>query len=122
MFSFFDDITFANKELLWLLVVVPFIIGWYIYKNRTYHAEIKVSSLSGFEGLKPTIKARMWHLFIVLRTLAIVLIIIVLARPQSRSSWKDIKTEGIDIVLSLHITTSMLAKDFKPDRLEAAKV
>lgn len=121
MFSFFNDITFANKELLWLLLVVPGIIVWYILKNRTYHAELKVSSVSGFNGLKPTLKARMRHIIIVLRTLAIILIIIVLARPQSRSSWKDIKTEGIDIVLSLDISTSMLAKDFKPDRLEAAK-
>lgn len=121
MFSFFSDITFANKELLWLLLVVPVIVIWYILKNKTYHAEIKISSMAGFEGLKPTLKMRMRHLLIVLRILAIVLIIIVLARPQSRSSWKDIKTEGIDIVLSLDISTSMLAKDFKPDRLEAAK-
>lgn len=121
MFSFFNDITFANKELLWLLLVVPFIIAWYIFKNKTYHAELKVSSLSGFEGLKPSLKTRMRHSLVVLRTLAIILLIIVLARPQSRSSWKDIKTEGIDIVLSLDISTSMLAKDFKPDRLEAAK-
>lgn len=121
MFSFFNDITFANKELLWLLLVVPFIIAWYIFKNKSYHAEIKVSSLSGFEGLKPSLKTRMRHSLVVLRTLTIILLIVVLARPQSRSSWKDIKTEGIDIVLSLDISTSMLAKDFKPDRLEAAK-
>jgi Ca-activated chloride channel family protein len=121
MFSFFNDITFANKELLWLLLAVPFIIAWYIFKNKTYNAEIKVSSLSGFDGQKPGWKVRMRHSIIVLRTLAIILLIIVLARPQSRSSWKDIKTEGIDIVLSLDISTSMLAKDFKPDRLEAAK-
>lgn len=121
MFSFFNDITFANKELFWLLLAVPFIIAWYIFKNKTANAEIKVSSLSGFDGLRPTLKARMRHSLIVLRTLAIVLIIVVLARPQSRSSWKDIKTEGIDIVLSLDISTSMLAKDFKPDRLDAAK-
>ncbi len=121
MFSFFTDITFANKELLWLLIVVPVIIVWYILKNKTYHAELKVSSFSGFEGLKPTLKTRLRHVIIVLRVLSITLLIIVLARPQSRSSWKDVKTEGIDIVLSLDISGSMLAKDFKPNRLEAAK-
>jgi Ca-activated chloride channel family protein len=121
MFSFFNDITFANKELLWLLVVIPVIIVWYILRNKTYNPEIKISSMSGFEGLKPTLKTNMRHSIIVLRTLALTLLIIVLARPQSRSSWKDIKTEGIDIVLSLDISTSMLAKDFKPDRLDAAK-
>lgn len=121
MFNFFSDITFANKELLWLLLIVPVIIIWYILKNKTYHAELKVSSLSGFNGIKPTLKTRLRHSVIVLRTLAIILIIIVLARPQSRSSWKDIKTEGIDIVLALDISSSMLAKDFKPNRLDAAK-
>lgn len=121
MFDFLSDITFANKELLWLLVVIPVIIVWYILKNKKHHAEIKVSSLSGFNGIKPSLKTRLRHSLIVLRILAIILIIIVLARPQSRSSWKDIKTEGIDIVLSLDISSSMLAKDFKPNRLDAAK-
>jgi Ca-activated chloride channel family protein len=121
MFNFFSDITFANKELLWLLLVIPFIIVWYILKDKSFHAEIKVSSFSGFEGVKPSLKTRLRHSLIVLRILAIALIIVVLARPQSRSSWKDIKTEGIDIVLSLDISSSMLAKDFKPNRLDAAK-
>ncbi len=121
MFNFLSDITFANKELLWLLLAVPAIIVWYILKNKTAHAELKVSSFSGFEGLKPTLKTRMRHSMIVLRTAALTLLIVVLARPQSRSSWKDIKTEGIDIILSLDISGSMLAKDFKPNRLEAAK-
>jgi Ca-activated chloride channel homolog len=121
MFNFFSDITFANKELLWLLLIIPVIIAWYIFKNKSFHAEINVSSFSGFEGVQPSLKTRLRHSLIVLRVLAIALIIVVLARPQSRSSWKDIKTEGIDIVLSLDISSSMLAKDFKPNRLDAAK-
>ena len=121
MFSFFNDITFANKELLWLLLVIPAIIAWYIWKNKTYSAEIKVSTLSGFKGIKKSPKYYLRHSIIVLRLLAIALLIIVLARPQSRSSWKDVKTEGIDILMSLDISGSMLAKDFKPNRLEAAK-
>jgi Ca-activated chloride channel family protein len=121
MFSFFNDITFVNKELLWLLLVIPAIIAWYIWKNRTFTAEIKVSTLTGFNGIKKSAKHYLRHSIIVLRILAIALLIIVLARPQSRSSWKDVKTEGIDILMSLDISGSMLAKDFKPNRLEAAK-
>lgn len=121
MFNFFNDITFANKELLWLLLLIPAIIGWYVWKNKTYTAELKVSSTANFSGLKKSWKQYMRHSPIVLRLLALALLIVVLARPQSRSSWKDVKTEGIDIVMSLDISGSMLAKDFKPNRLEAAK-
>ncbi len=121
MFDFFNDITFANKELLWLLLIIPAIIGWYIWKNKTCTADLKASSLNGFEGLKKSLKQYLRHSSIVLRLLALALLIVVLARPQSRSSWKDVKTEGIDILMSLDISGSMLAKDFKPNRLEAAK-
>jgi Ca-activated chloride channel family protein len=121
MFDFFNDITFANKELLWSLLIIPVIIAWYIWKNKTYHAELKVSSMNGFEGVPVSFKQYFRHSLIVLRIVAVALLIVVLARPQSRSSWKDIKTEGIDIVMSLDISFSMLARDFKPNRLEAAK-
>jgi Ca-activated chloride channel homolog len=121
MFSFFNDITFANKDLLWLLLVIPVIIAWYIFKNKTQTAELKISGFQNLEGIKISPKQYLRHVVIALRIMAIALLIIVLARPQSRSSWKDVKTEGIDIIMSLDISGSMLAKDFKPDRLEAAK-
>jgi Ca-activated chloride channel homolog len=121
VFDFFNDITFANKELLWLLLLIPVIIAWYVWRNSSYNAELKVSSLRNLEGLNTSWKASMRHSLIVLRCFALALLIIVLARPQSRSSWKDVKTEGIDIVVSLDISSSMLARDFKPDRLEASK-
>jgi len=121
VFSFFDDITFANKELLWLLLVIPVMIVWYILKNKTFSAELKISGFQNLAGLKTSPKQYLRHSMIVLRILAVALLILVLARPQSRSSWKDVKTEGIDIVMSLDISGSMLARDFKPDRLEAAK-
>lgn len=121
MFDFFNDITFANKELLWLLLAIPVIAAWYIWKNKSFTAELKVSSISEFEGLKKSYKHYFRHSMIVLRIVAIALLIVVLARPQSRSSWKDVKTEGIDIVMALDISGSMLSKDFKPNRLEAAK-
>jgi Ca-activated chloride channel family protein len=119
--NFFNDITFANKELLWLLLIIPVITGWYIWKNKSYNAELKISSMEGFTGIKRSLKVYFRHSLIVLRLLAIALLIIVLARPQSRSSWKDVKTEGIDIVMALDISGSMLSKDFSPNRLEAAK-
>jgi len=121
MFEFFNDITFANKELLWLFFIIPIIIAWYVWKNKLYHAELKVSSIDGFVGIKKSFKTRFRHILIVLRIFSVGLLIIVLARPQSRSSWKDVKTEGIDIVMALDISGSMLAKDFKPNRLEASK-
>jgi Ca-activated chloride channel family protein len=121
MFDFFNDITFADKEMRWCFLIVPFIVAWYIWKNRSMNAEIRTSSLSGFEKIKPSYKQYLRHSLIVLRILTISLFILILMRPQSRSSYKDVKTQGIDIIMSLDISSSMLAKDFKPDRLEAAK-
>ncbi|MGZ4034511.1 MAG: vWA domain-containing protein [Bacteroidia bacterium] len=113
--------TFANKELRWLFLVIPVIIVWYIFKNKTSVAELKTSSLSGFENTKPSIKQYLRHALIALRLIALSALILVLMRPQSRSSYKDVKTQGIDIIMALDISSSMLAKDFKPNRIEAAK-
>ena len=84
-------------------------------------AEVKMSSLSGFEKIKPSFKYYLRHVLILLRLFVLSALILVLMRPQSRSSFKDVKTEGIDIVIALDISSSMLAKDFKPNRLDAAK-
>ena len=121
MFDFFNDITFANKELRWLFLVIPVIIAWYIFKNKSLTAEVKTSSMGGFDGIRSSYKQYLRHLLIILRLVTISCLILVLMRPQSRSSYKDVKTEGIDIVMALDISTSMLAKDFKPNRLEAAE-
>ena len=84
MFDFFNDITFANKELLWLLLVVPVIIAWYVWKDKIYNAELKVSTLSGFDGIKKSYKSYLRHSIIALQLFAISLLIVVLARPQLR--------------------------------------
>lgn len=119
--EFLNDISFAHKELLWLLLMVPLLIVWYIFVSNKKQAFINLSSLRNFSfanvGLKPILR----HLLFVFRVLAIALMIIAIARPQSRSSWKDVTSEGIDIVIAMDISASMLAKDFKPDRLEASK-
>lgn len=121
IYSYIKDLTFADKEYLWLLLILPVLVGWYIFRSKKQEGEFNFSSTLLFGNLKSSGKAGLRHLVMVLRLIAISLIIVVLARPQSRSSWKDVKTEGIDIVLSIDISYSMLAKDFSPNRLDAAK-
>ncbi len=120
MFNF-NDITFANRELLWLLLAIPVLIAWYMWKHRSSKSEVTISSLDGFSGLGIPVKAYLMHGLFVLRMLAVTFLIIAIARPQARSSWKDIYSEGIDIVIAMDISGSMLAQDFKPNRIEASK-
>jgi len=114
-------ITFSNPDAFWILLVLPFYIAWYIWKRKQLNATIQISTLKPFAGLKRSWKSYLRHLPMVLRMLAIVAIVAVLARPQSSNSYRDEKTEGIDIVMALDISGSMQAIDFKPNRLEAAK-
>ncbi|NVN96471.1 MAG: VWA domain-containing protein [Bacteroidetes bacterium] len=112
---------FANPVYLYLLLIIPLLIVWYIFKNNKSFAEIQFSSFSPFKNVKKTLKQRMYHLLFVLRLLVISLLIIVLARPQSSLSKRNVSIEGIDIVLAYDISSSMLAEDFKPNRLEAGR-
>ena len=121
MYSYFNDIQFAERHWFWLFLIIPVLVAWYIYKLKTYEGEIHYSSFKIIKGIKPSLKAKFRHSVFVLRLLTLSFIILAIARPQSRSSWKDVKTEGIDIVVSLDVSLSMLAKDFKPNRLEVAK-
>ncbi|MFH1004114.1 MAG: VWA domain-containing protein [Bacteroidota bacterium] len=116
---FFNNISFAYPQMFWLMLILPGIIAWYVFKNTS--PEMKFSSLAHFQGVKHSYKEYMRHLLFGFRLISIALLIVVLARPQSRTSWKNITTEGIDIVLTMDISGSMLAKDFKPNRIEAAK-
>ena len=121
MISFFEDIQFAEKGWFWLLLLVPTLLGFYIWRQRKREPEFNFSTFSFFQGIQPSARVRLRHSLLLLRMIAFVSIIFALARPQSRSSWKDTKTEGIDIVISMDVSLSMLAKDFKPNRLEVAK-
>jgi Ca-activated chloride channel family protein len=121
MFSYYNDIQFAEKHWFWLLLVIPVMLAWYIWRLKKHEGEFNFSSFTLFKGIKSSNRARFRHILFVLRLVSFVLLIAALARPQSRSSWKNSKTEGIDIVLSMDVSPSMLAKDFKPNRLEAAK-
>ena len=121
MTAFFKDIHFANKEFFWLFSVIPLMIIWYFLQLKKQEGSFRFSSSAIIPTGKMPIKAKLRHFIFVFRLLGISAFIIVLARPQSQSTWKDIKSEGIDIIMSLDVSYSMLAKDFKPNRLEAAK-
>ena len=113
---------FANPTYLYLLLLLIPIIGWYIYKLSKSQASLQVSSTEVFD-IPGTSSWKVWlrHVPFVLRTVAIAVLVVILARPQSTNSWQNSSTEGIDIVLAMDISTSMLAQDLKPNRLEASK-
>ncbi|MFP4556395.1 MAG: vWA domain-containing protein [Bacteroidales bacterium] len=113
--------TFAHPKLLYLLVLVPAFIAWYFFRQKDSRPSLQLSSLMPFSSSPKTFRVYLLHAPFVLRMIALTLVIIVLARPQSFNVTKDVETEGIDILLSLDISSSMLAQDFKPNRLEAAK-
>ena len=113
---------FANPHYLYLLLLLIPLMAWYILRLRKKQATLQVSALDAFDTPKATtFKVYMRHLPFVLRMTAIGLIIVILARPQSTDNWDTRSTEGIDIMLAMDISGSMLAEDLKPNRIEAAK-
>jgi Ca-activated chloride channel family protein len=119
--NYFNDIQFAEKQWFWLMGLLPVMAVWYLFRIKKHEGEFNYSSFALFNKIKTSPKAKLRHSSFILRLFATALIIAALARPQSRSSWKDSKTEGIDILLSLDVSLSMLAKDFKPNRMDVAK-
>lgn len=116
-----SGIAFAHPAVLYLLLLIPALVVWYIFRQRDPDASIQFSGIQRFIDAPKSIRVYLRHVPFALRMLAIAFVIIALARPQSTNSFKNIQTEGIDIVVALDISTSMLARDFKPDRIEAAK-
>ena len=114
-------ITFAVPDLLWLLLLVPAMIAFYLWRQRDSHATLKMPGMDPFRGVKRGFRHYMRHILFGMRTLVVALLIIALARPQKSDSYQDVSTEGIDIILAVDISGSMLARDLKPDRLEASK-
>lgn len=112
---------FANPLYLLLLLLLIPAIAWYIWKQGKAEASLQVSSTQPFAKMPKSYKWYLRHFRFILRLLAIACIVVALARPQSTSSWENSSTEGIDIMLALDISSSMWARDFKPNRLEAAK-
>lgn len=112
---------FANIEyLLLLLLLIPYIV-WYIMKHRSIGATLQVSDSTPYAAAPQSYKNYLLHAPFVLRVITITLLIMVLARPQTTDSWQNSEIEGIDIMLAIDVSTSMLAEDLKPNRLEAAK-
>ena len=112
---------FAKPIFLWLFLLYIPLIVWYILKNKKSDAAIRISSVSAFSKLPTSYKVYLKHFLFVVRLAALGCVIIILCRPQTHDSWESSKTEGTDIVISLDVSTSMLARDFNPDRFEAAK-
>ena len=117
----FSGITFAYPWILYFLILVLLLPAWYWWKGKKRQPSILYSSLKVFNAIPASLKERLRHVPIILRTLAILLFIVALARPQSFNSGQNIYTEGIDIAMVLDISGSMLAEDLKPNRLDAAK-
>ncbi len=117
----FAEIKFTNPEMFWFLLVIPLLLLWRYFRRKRMTSEIKVSESAKFLAASKTWKVRLMWVPSFLRILTIILLITILAEPRSSSVKKDVVTEGIDIVLSLDVSGSMLAEDFKPNRIEAAK-
>lgn len=115
------EITFANPVFLYLLILLIPMVIWYLVRQKNSQASLQISSVEGFTRAPVTYKHILRHMLFVFRILAISLLIIALARPQSTDRWQNVSTEGIDILLALDISSSMLAQDFQPNRIEASK-
>lgn len=117
----FNGIEFAHPGFFWLLLLAPLTVAWYIWRERMLYGSLSVSAAKGFSLPVKSVVPRLRHLGIIFRSLALVALIVALARPQSSLSWQNTTTEGIDIIIASDISGSMLAEDFQPNRLEAGK-
>lgn len=113
--------TFANPGYLFLLLLLIPVIGWYIYELRKADASIQIADTSTLKRQPKSFRVRLLHIPFVLRVVGITLLCIALARPQLTNRWSSESTEGIDIMMALDISGTMLAEDLRPNRLEAAK-
>ncbi|HJC78233.1 MAG: VWA domain-containing protein [Bacteroidales bacterium] len=112
---------FANPYLLWLLVLLAPMIAYYIYRTLQGGAAIRISTIEGVRRAPRTLRYWLRHAPFVLRCAAFVLLVVALARPQDVDEQRRSSAEGIDIMLAVDVSGSMLARDFKPDRITAAK-
>ncbi|MBA3649599.1 MAG: VWA domain-containing protein [Chitinophagales bacterium] len=115
------QLSFANPQFLWLLNSIPLLAAFYVWQNNRQQVSLQLSSVYGFKKAKTSYKVYLRHSTFMLRMIAVIMVIVAAARPQLVSGKKIISSEGIDIIIALDISGSMLAKDFTPNRLEAAK-
>lgn len=116
----FENIEFANPEFFWLFLALPLALLWYFFKQKNEMASLRISSIKGFSASHWTAKIK--PVLFILRLLALASIITALARPQTEDiSTRTKTTKGIDIVMAIDVSSSMLARDLKPNRLSALK-
>ncbi len=113
--------TFASPGYLFLLLLLVPIVGWYVWKLRKTQASVQLSSTASLQSQAKSMRVWMIHIPFVLRVAAVLLLSLALARPQLSNRWQSESTEGIDIMMALDISGTMLGEDLKPNRLEAAK-
>jgi Ca-activated chloride channel family protein len=113
--------TFGSPAFLYALAAVPLLIVWYIRWQGGLTSHLRYSTLLPFARVRPSLRVRLRHLPFALRMLALTVLIVALARPQTAAQGENIYTEGIDIVLLLDLSGSMLAEDLQPNRIEAAR-
>lgn len=113
--------SFHNPEYLFFLLFLIPIVYWYVKELHQADASLQISSHGNLDKFRKSTKIKLIHLPFVLRTLAVIFITIALARPQSSNSWRSENMEGIDIMMALDVSGTMLAEDLKPNRLEASK-
>ncbi|WP_405208746.1 vWA domain-containing protein [Aquimarina sp. LLG6339-5] len=117
----FENFTFENPQFFWLFLTLPLAIAWYIWKRNKQQAELKISSIKGFK-VSGSWLAKVKPLLLLFRLIALALIITAMARPRTVDvSTKTKTTRGIDIVMAIDVSASMLARDLRPNRLEALK-
>ncbi|WP_298923826.1 VWA domain-containing protein [uncultured Allomuricauda sp.] len=116
----FENIEFANPQFFWLLLLLPLALLWYFFKRKDELASLKISSVKGFSV--SSLASKLKPVLFIIRLLALSAIIMALARPQTEDiSTRTKTTKGIDIVMAIDVSSSMLARDLKPDRLSALK-
>ncbi|AXT51833.1 VWA domain-containing protein [Aquimarina sp. BL5] len=117
----FENFTFENPQFFWLFLILPLAIAYYIWKRNKQQAELKISSIKGFK-VSGSWLAKLKPLLLLARLIALALIITAMARPRTVDvSTKTKTTRGIDIVMAIDVSASMLARDLRPNRLEALK-
>jgi Ca-activated chloride channel family protein len=115
------EITFLNPGFFWLFALLPAAIAWYLWKRKQQSPTLRISSLQGFQA-SPSLLAKLEPVLFVMRLLAMSAVIVAMARPRTVDVSNETKTtKGIDIVIAVDVSGSMLAKDLKPNRMEALK-
>ena len=121
MLNYFNSISFANPQLLYLLALIPLIVAWYVWKHKNLFPRFNFSDTGGAFNAPSSIRVTLRHLPFILQVLGLSALILAIARPQSSLKEEKITTEGIDIVMAMDVSSSMLAQDFSPNRMEASK-